>query len=225
MLSEKLFKVSFSKSFNTLHNYDFMCLSETFLSPSVSSRIDFRNIDGYKVVRSVHRSGSKRGGVCCYFKGSLPIRVLKITLITECLVLEMLYNNKLVIVFVIYRSPTQSSQEFVQLEMLFSKLLNDITSKKPFCYISLGDFNSRCKCWWSLDKQSKEGNSVFLISSTSGKTQQINSATHIIGNSSSCIDLIVTRQPNLLNSSGVHVSLHNNCHHQITFAQISLLIE
>ena len=38
----------------------------------------------------------------------------------ECLVLEMLYNNKLIIESVIYRSPSQSSQEFAQLEMLFS---------------------------------------------------------------------------------------------------------
>ena len=51
---------------------------------------------------------------------------------TECLVLEMLYNNKLVIVSVIYRSPSQSSQEFAQFEMLFNQLLNDITSKKTF---------------------------------------------------------------------------------------------
>ena len=78
---------------------------------------------------------------------------------TECLVLEMLCNNKLVIVSVIYRSPSQSSQEFAQFEMLFSQLLNDITSKKPFFSIILGDFNARSKCWWTLDKQSKEGDS------------------------------------------------------------------
>ena len=52
---------------------------------------------------------------------------------TECLVLEMLYNNKLVIVSVIYRSPSQSSQEFAQFEMLFSQLLNDI--RKNFCKV------------------------------------------------------------------------------------------
>ena len=40
---------------------------------------------------------------------------------TECLVLEMLYN-KLYIVSVIYRSPSQSSQELAQSEMLFSQL-------------------------------------------------------------------------------------------------------
>ena len=87
------------------------------------------------------------------------------------------------------------------------------------------DFSARSKCWWSLDKQSKEGDSLFLISSTSGYTQLINSATHIIGNSSSFIDLIFTQPPNLVTSSVVHASLHNNCHRQITFSHISFLIE
>ena len=69
---------------------------------------------------------------------------------TECLVLEMVYDSKLVIVSVIYRSPSQTSQGFAQFEMRFSQLLNDI--KKPFFSIILGDFNARSKCWWSLDK-------------------------------------------------------------------------
>ena len=219
ILSENCFKVFLLKSFNALHNYDFICLSETFLSPSVSSTLDSLNTNGYNIVRSDHPSGSKRGGVCCYINESLPIRILKITLMTECLVLEMLYNDKLVIVSVIYRSPSQSPQEFAQFEMLFSQLLNDITSKKSFFLIILGDFNA------SLDKQCKEGDILSLISSTSGYTQLINSATHIIGNSSLCIDLIFTQQPNLVTSSGVHASLHNNCHHQINFAHINLIIE
>ena len=37
--------------------------------------------------------------------------------------------------------------------------------------------------------------------------------------------MIFTQQPNLVTSSGVHASLHNNCHHQITFAHINLLVE
>ena len=61
----------------------------------------------------------------------------------ECLVLEMLYNNKLVIISVIYRSPSQSSEELTQFEILFSQLSNNITSKKPFFSIILGDFNER----------------------------------------------------------------------------------
>ena len=126
ILSENCFKVSLLKSFNALHNYDFICLSETFLSPSVSFTLDFLDIDCYNIVRSDHPSGSKRKGVCCYFKESLPIRILKITPMTECLVLEMLYN-KLYIVSVIYRSPSQPSQELAQSEMLLVNFLNDIT--------------------------------------------------------------------------------------------------
>ena len=72
-----------------------LCLSETLLSPSVSSTLDSLDNDGYNIVRSDHPSGSKRGGVCCYFKESLPIRILKVTPMTERLVLEMLYNNKI----------------------------------------------------------------------------------------------------------------------------------
>ena len=47
---------------------------------------------------------------------------------------------------------------------------------------------------------------------------------HIIEDSSSCIDLIFISQPNLVMESGVHSSLHPNCHHQITHAKFSLKI-
>ena len=53
--------------------------------------------------------------------------------------------------------------------------------------------------------------------------QLIQEPTHIL-NSSSCIDLIFTSQPNLVMESGIHSSLHSNCHHQIVFAKFSLSI-
>ena len=52
----------------------------------------------------------------------------------------------------------------------------------------------------------------------------INEPTHILGSSSSCIDLVFTSQPNLVIESGVHSSLHPNCHHQIVFAKFNLQI-
>ena len=52
--------------------------------------------------------------------------------------------------------------------------------------------------------------------------QLIPCPTHILPNSSSCIDLIFTNQTNLLVESGVHSSLHPNCHHQIVFAKFNL---
>ena len=41
----------------------------------------------------------------------------------------------------------------------------------------------------------------------------------------SWIDLIFTDQPNLIVDSGVHPSLHSNCHHQITYCKLNLSIE
>ena len=50
-----------------------------------SSTLDSLNIDGYNIVQSDHSSSSKRGEVCCGFKENLPIRTLKTTSMTECL--------------------------------------------------------------------------------------------------------------------------------------------
>ena len=47
---------------------------------------------------------------------------------------------------------------------------------------------------------------------------------HILLDSSSCIDLIFTSQPNLVMESGVQSSLHPNCHYQITYAKFNLKI-
>ena len=44
----------------------------------------------------------------------------------------------------------------------------------------------------------------------------------MIGDSKSCIDLIFTDQPNLIIESGVHSSLHEQCHHQIVFGKLSV---
>ena len=44
-------------------------------------------------------------------------------------------------------------------------------------------------------------------------------------NTSSCIDLIFTDQPNLVVDSGVHTLLHPNCHHQIIQCKFNLFIE
>ena len=63
------------------------------------------------------------------------------------------------------------------------------------------------------------------LSNCPGYSQIITVATHFQPNCSpSCIDLIFADQPNLVSHSGVHVSLYNTCHHQISFAKIDLKI-
>ena len=54
--------------------------------------------------------------------------------------------------------------------------------------------------------------------------QVISDSTHILESGSSYIDLIFTSQPDLVMNSGVHSSLHPNCHHQIIHAKFNLKI-
>ena len=62
------------------------------------------------------------------------------------------------------------------------------------------------------------------MASQFGLHQIINETTHLTRNKSSCIGLIFISQPNLVMESGVHSSLHENCHLQITDAKFNLKI-
>ena len=90
--------------------------------------------------------------------------------------------------------------------------------------VLLGDFNAKCTNWYKHDKTNFEGIVLENISSQCGLYQVINEPTHILENSSSCIDLIFTSQPNLITESGVHPSLHPNCHHQVIYAKFNLKV-
>ena len=65
---------------------------------------------------------------------------------------------------------------------------------------------------------------MLSLTSCNGFQQIINEPTHIQRQSSSCIDLIFTDQPNLLVNSRIHTSLHPNCHHQIVQSKFDLNI-
>ena len=167
-------------------------------------------IEGYKLIRADHPDNIKRGGVCIYYKESLPVRVISTPYFKEALLLEMSYNNKKVLVSVIYCSPSQTNDEFDTFLSNLQLLLNDINYQKPSLSVVAGDFNSRCSSWWSNDINTTEGLKLFSSTSSNGFSQLIHDPTHIQANSSSCIDLVFTDQPNLSVNSGVHASLHPN---------------
>ena len=86
----------------------------------------------------------------------------------------------------------------------------------------LGDFNAKSSNWYKHDKTTYEGSKIEAITSQLGLKQLIQEPTHILPNSSSCIDLVFRSQPNLVMASGVHFSLHENCHHQLAYAKFNL---
>ena len=101
------------------YKHDFICLSETYLDSSIPDNLI--EIEGYSLVRADHPDNIKRGGVCIYYKESLPVRIKRLPYFKEALLLEMIHNNKKSLVSVIYRSPSQSYCEF---ETFLTKSLN-----------------------------------------------------------------------------------------------------
>ena len=134
-------------------------------------------IAGYILVCADHPNNIKSGGVCIYYKESLPVRVISLPYLKEALLLEMTYNNKKVIVSVIYRSPSQNNSEFDLFLSNFEKPLSDINERKPFLSVITGDFNARSSSWWSEDIYTIEELKLFSLTSSNGFSQLINEPT------------------------------------------------
>ena len=71
--AHNFFKATLLEAMVTTHEYDIICLSETFLDSSFNSLDDPINIEGYNLLRADHSNDSEWGGVCMYFKEHLPI--------------------------------------------------------------------------------------------------------------------------------------------------------
>ena len=82
-------KISHLKAFLSIHQSEIVCLSETYLDPSVPLHdVNLVEIQGYELVRSDHPSQHKRGGACIYFKNSLPLKILNIHYLQESISFE-----------------------------------------------------------------------------------------------------------------------------------------
>ena len=86
--------------------------------------------------------------------------------------------------------------------------LDLVLKETPFLLVVLYDFNSQLSQWHDKDNSTFEGIVVESITSQFGLHQIINEPTHILKNSSTCIDLVFTSQPNLSVESVTQPSLH-----------------
>ena len=68
------------KAFVTVHKFDKICLSETYLDSRIPFDDNNLEISGYNLKHSYHPSKSKRGGVCIYYKNFIPLRFSNISL-------------------------------------------------------------------------------------------------------------------------------------------------
>ena len=85
ILAHNFSKVSLLNAYTSLHSFDIICLSETYLDSSILSHNPNLEVQGYDLIRANHPSNVKRGGVCIYYKKHLPLKLTNINFLHECL--------------------------------------------------------------------------------------------------------------------------------------------
>ena len=71
-----------------MHRFDIICISESYLNSDTSSSDDNLNIPDYNTPRTDHPV-NRRGGVCIYYKESMPIKMLIINYLQECICFDL----------------------------------------------------------------------------------------------------------------------------------------
>ena len=136
-------KISQIKAYNSLYNYDFICISETFFDSSILEADRNFQLNGYQPIRADHPSNTKKGGVCIYHKESLGVRLVKLSNLSQCIVCEVFLQNCKGYIGVVYRSPSQDNIEFESFLSDCDEPLSKTASSNSLFTIMLGDFNAR----------------------------------------------------------------------------------
>ena len=152
---------------------------------------------------------------------TVPLKVLDIQLLQECINFEIKIADKAFNFISFYRPPSQSKDEFESFADNPELDLDLIALRNPYLIV-LGDLNTQTKGWYPFGKTAYEGTRIDSITSQFRLEQLIHEPTHIIGERSSCIGLILAFQTNLVVELGAQSSLHQNYHHQIVFARFNL---
>ena len=138
LMSHNFAKVSLLQAYNNIHDYDIICLSETFLNSAIDSDDQQLTIKGYTLIRADHPLDIKRGGVGIYHKDDMKIRNLDIPGLSESLLCEINLDNKKGYLLLIYRSPNQSDDEFETFSFNFENTLSNLAIQNSHFNIVLG---------------------------------------------------------------------------------------
>ena len=156
-------------------------------------------------------------------KKFLGVKIINLSTRNECILCEVSRENCKRFIAVIYRSPSQNNDQAGKFLSLFEDLINEIRLLNPLFYLISGDFYAQSPTWGDNDKTLMKDTRLDALFSFHGLHQLIKELTYLMENSASFIDLIFTNQRNLVIDSGVHPSLHTNCHHPIVYCKLLAL--
>ena len=88
----------------------------------------------------------------------------------------------------LYRSPSENRDKFEKFLENLELSIDHVADKNPYMMVFLGDFNGKLNSWYANDNKDIQGSKTDILTASFGFNQIINEPTHILSNSSSCID-------------------------------------
>ena len=115
--------------------------------------------------------------------------------LSESIIVELKTKKHKCFITCLYRSPSQSSDEFSNFCDDLEQTLSSLNNEAPLCSIVLGDFNARNKKWLTTDNNSGPGIELEKLFSSTGFAQLIKDPTNLEPNKrETLIDLIFVNQ-------------------------------
>ena len=90
----------------------------------------------------------------------------------------------------LYRSPSQNRDEFEKFLENLELSIDHMGDENRYMMVLLGDFNAKSNSSYADDTTTIEGSNIDILTASFGFNEIKNEPTHILNNSSSCIDLI-----------------------------------
>ena len=213
-------KIPQIEAYNTIYHYDILALSETMLNDSVES--DNITIEGFS--KNIFRNDQY---ILMLF-ASIIVKGYQTSVrrtLNACKKwLLLIVARKLIIFTTMYRSPTQTIEQFDGFTNGLETFVSRIQAERHYMMMLTGDFNCRSSQWWPQDVEHHEGSVLDELIGTNNLYQLVNEPTNIRNEGMPCIDLIITDQPNMFIESGVHPSLDDHCQHQIVYGKVNVFI-
>ena len=182
------------------HEYDVICVNETWLDNSVNNHEI--GLDGYDLIRKDrNRHG---GGVAMFIRNTINYKIRSDIMPEnlETITVEITKPKaKPFLLSTWYRPPNMPVNIFIDYELIIQKM--DHENKEIIC---IGDFN----CDW-LSPEKSETKKLFDLANMFQLEQLIKEPTRITSQSQTLIDLAFSNQPETIIKSGVdHVGMSDH---------------
>ena len=136
--AQNLVKLSHLEVYNIIHSCDLICLPETWFDSTTSIDSNYLALKGYSSHCVDHPDNIKQTGVCVYHKENLAVTL------DQRFVSEITFENKKKghVIF-LYKSLSQTQDQFDNFLQLFEELLQYIFKPTGSFVLITGDFSRR----------------------------------------------------------------------------------